>query len=94
LNNNVKLNGNLNKLFPVDEKDEVSIGDLARLLAKSCGYKGKLEFDTSKADGQFKKTASNAKLRALLPDFKFTPFEEAISETVEWYNQNWVTARK
>lgn len=28
------------------------------------------------ADGQFKKTASNATLRKYLPDFKFTPFDE------------------
>lgn len=33
------------------------------------------QFDSSKADGQFKKTASNAKLLKYLPDFKFTPFE-------------------
>lgn len=33
------------------------------------------QYDTSKADGQFKKTASNAKLRKRLPDFKFTPFK-------------------
>lgn len=34
------------------------------------------QYDTSKADGQFKKTASNAKLRRYLPDFKFTPFNQ------------------
>lgn len=34
------------------------------------------QFDTSKSDGQFKKTASNEKLLKHLPDFKFTPFEE------------------
>lgn len=34
-----------------------------------------MKFDTSKADGQYKKTASNAKLRKYLPDFKFTPFK-------------------
>lgn len=32
-----------------------------------------LQYDTTKADGQFKKTASNVKLRTYLPDFKFTP---------------------
>ena len=31
-----------------------------------------LQFDTSKSDGQHKKTASNAKLRSYLPDFQFT----------------------
>lgn len=34
------------------------------------------QFDTSRADGQFKKTASNEKLMKYLPDFQFTPFEE------------------
>lgn len=36
----------------------------------------KISFDTTKSDGQFKKTASNAKLRTFLPDFKFTPIDE------------------
>ena len=31
-----------------------------------------LQFDTSKSDGQFRKTASNAKLRRYIPDFQFT----------------------
>jgi len=34
------------------------------------------QYDTTKADGQFKKTASNAKLRTYLPDFKFTPIKK------------------
>lgn len=29
-----------------------------------------------------------------LPDFKFTPFDEAIKETVEWFKANYTTARK
>ena len=29
------------------------------------------QYDTTKSDGQFKKTASNAKLRKYRPDFKF-----------------------
>lgn len=33
------------------------------------------QFDTTKADGQFKKTASNEKLLRLLPGFEFTPFK-------------------
>jgi GDP-L-fucose synthase len=54
----------------------------------------KVIFDTDKADGQFKKTASNAKLRKYLPDFKFTPFEQAVSETVAWFEKNYETIRK
>lgn len=36
---------------------------------------GEVKFDTTKADGQYKKTAANNKLRKYLPDFKFTPFK-------------------
>jgi len=35
-----------------------------------------VQYDLSKADGQFKKTASNAKLMKLQPDFKFTPIRQ------------------
>ncbi|XP_016393688.1 GDP-L-fucose synthase-like [Sinocyclocheilus rhinocerous] len=49
---------------------------------------------TSKADGQFKKTASNAKLRKYLPDFKFTPFRAAVKETCDWFVANYDAARK
>ena len=39
-------------------------------------FQGKVVFDTSKSDGQFKKTASNQKLKALYPEFQFTPIKE------------------
>ena len=37
---------------------------------------GAVQFDTTKSDGQYKKTASNAKLLKYLPNFKFTPIDE------------------
>ncbi|XP_049287008.1 probable GDP-L-fucose synthase [Anopheles funestus] len=81
-------------ILSVDESAEVSIAQLAESLAKAFEFKGKLEFDTTKADGQYKKTASNAKLRKLLPDFQFTNFDVAIKETVQWYTANYDQARK
>ena len=42
-------------------------------------FKGKIVFDTSKSDGQYKKTASNKKLKDLYPDFTFTPIQEVIT---------------
>lgn len=81
-------------ILSVDESAEVSIAELADSLAKAFDFKGKLVFDTSKADGQFKKTASNNKLRNYLPDFKFTNFDEAIKSSVDWYLNNQDIARK
>lgn len=39
-------------------------------------FEGKVVFDTTKSDGQFKKTADNSKLMGLHPEFRFTPIEE------------------
>eukprot|EP00941_MAST-03F_sp_MAST-3F-sp1_P005439 g5439.t1 len=78
----------------VDESEEISIADVARTIAKVSNLQKDVTFDTSKSDGQFKKTADNTKLRSLLPNFKFTPFEQGIAETVAWFNENYETARK
>jgi GDP-L-fucose synthase len=80
-------------ILSVGEEDEVSIEHVARSVAKAMDIEN-INFDTTKSDGQFKKTASNAKLRTFLPDFKFTPIEEGIQKTVEWFNANYDTCRK
>lgn len=80
-------------ILSVDEESEVSINRLAEELVKAFNFKGKVVFDTTKADGQFKKTASNKKLRKYLPDFQFTPFSQAIQESVDWYKANHDAAR-
>ena len=81
-------------ILSVDEKDEYSIEQVARAVARAFDYEEHLVFDHTKADGQFKKTASNAKLRKYLPDYKFTPLEEGIKTTVDWFNANYEIARK
>ncbi|GLE02204.1 hypothetical protein PINS_up011042 [Pythium insidiosum] len=60
-------------ILSVDEEDEVSIKDVALTIADVMQFDGKVVFDDSKADGQLKKTASNAKLRRLLPAFQLHP---------------------
>lgn len=78
----------------VDESAEVSIANVAQAIAEAIGFKGQLVFDTTKADGQFKKTASNSKLRQFLPNFQFTDFQLAINETVQWFLSNQELVRK
>lgn len=58
------------------EEDEVSIKEAAEAVVEAMDFKGEVKYDTTKSDGQFKKTASNAKLRKYRPDFKFTPFKQ------------------
>ncbi|GBP52611.1 Probable GDP-L-fucose synthase [Eumeta japonica] len=79
--------------YTMDEEDEVTIKDVAEAIKKAHKYHGEIVYDTSKADGQYKKTASNKKLRSLLKDFQFTDFETAVNDTVKWFKENRVNAR-
>ena len=78
----------------VDESHEVSIKDVALSVAKAMKFDGEVIFDTSKADGQFKKTACNKKLRSFRPDYKFTTMDEGIQKAVDWFVVNYESARK
>lgn len=81
-------------ILSVDESAEISIKEAAEAVVEAMDFKGEVVFDTTKSDGQFKKTASNVKLRTYLPDFKFTPFKEAIKTSCDWFVKNYETARK
>ncbi|VDD89633.1 unnamed protein product [Enterobius vermicularis] len=81
-------------ILSVNEEDEVSITDAVNAVVEAFDFKGEIVKDETKADGQYKKTASNRKLRKYLPDFKFTPFKVAIKESVDWFVANFDQARK
>lgn len=81
-------------ILSVAEEEEVSIKDVVETIAEAMDFKGKIHFDTTKADGQFKKTANNAKLMSLRPDYKFTSMKEGIKKSVDWFVANYETARK
>lgn len=81
-------------ILSVGEEEEVSIKEAAEAVVQALDFKGEVVFDTSKADGQFKKTASNAKLHRYLPEFTFTPFTQALKETCDWFVANYDSARK
>lgn len=81
-------------ILSCDEKDELSIGKVARVIAKTMGLpESRLIFEPNAPDGQFKKTASNRRLRQLLPDFQFTPIEEAMKVACDWFVQNYPNVR-
>lgn len=84
-------------ILSVSENEEISIADVARLIAKESYYP--LEFDTSKSDGQFKKTADNSKLKKLYyeskgKEFEFTSMEDGIKKSVKWFIDNYENCRK
>lgn len=78
----------------VDEKDEVPIREVALSIVKAMEFDGEVVFDTSMSDGQYKKTASNQKLRSYCPDYEFTPIHQGIQKAVDWLVDNYETCRK
>lgn len=82
-----------NIILSVNERDEISIGDIADIISKSFNYENNIEYNSSYSDGQFKKTADNSKLLSL-NNFKFTKIEIGIKQTVEWFIKNYNECRK
>lgn len=74
--------------------EEVSIAEVVDILVETFNFKGNVVFDTSKPEGQYRRPSDNSKIRSYMPEFEFTPFEVAIKETVEWFINNYETARK
>ena len=74
--------------------NEISIKDLVDLLVNEFNFKGKVIFDKTKPDGQFRKPSDNSKLKSYLPNFEFTPIEQGLKETINWFIENYDKTRK
>lgn len=73
---------------------EISIKDLVGLVTGAMDFKGKIVYDNTKPDGQFRKPSDDTKLKKYHPEFKFTPIEEGIKKTVDWFLENYPNIRK
>ncbi len=66
---------------------EISTRDLAQLIAKTVGYKGRIEFDSAKPDGTMRKLCDVSRLNALGWKHKIC-IEEGVPRLLEWYKQS------
>lgn len=69
------------------ESSEISIGDVAQSIADHFGVTD-VVFDTSFADGQYKKTTDDTELKKYLPDFEFTPFTTGLEATIRYFKEH------
>ena len=79
----------------ISSDEEISIATLAQEIA----WRMKLPYGRSivynqKLDGQLRKPSDNSKLKQLMPDFKFTPIEEGLQQSIDWFVENYERARK
>lgn len=67
---------------------EITIKDLANLIKKLTGFKGKIVWDTTKPDGQPRRMLDVGRAKREFGFTAKTSFEEGLAKTIEWYKTN------
>ena len=67
---------------------EISIKDLADLIAKTSGYSGRIVWDATKPNGQPRRALDTKRAREYFGFTAEIPFEEGIRKTIQWYREN------
>lgn len=68
--------------------NEISIKDLAETIARLTDFHGKLVWDTSKPNGQPRRSLDTHKAEQYFGFKASTSFEEGLRHTVEWYREH------
>ncbi len=66
---------------------EITIRDLVELIVRLTRFKGRIEWDPSKPDGQPRRALDTSRARELFGFVSGTTFEEGLRRTIEWYRQ-------
>lgn len=66
---------------------EISIRDLASLIARLTGYQGQVVWDTSKPNGQPRRALDTSRAKAYFGFEAATSFEEGLRRTIDWYRE-------
>ncbi len=64
---------------------EISIRDLVTMIAELSGFKGRIEWDASKPDGQPRRCLDTSRANSELGWQARTPLAEGLRRTIEWY---------
>ncbi len=76
-----------NKSYPINLGSgmEISIHDLATLIARLTGFNGKIVWDTSQPNGQPRRCLDVSKAEQEFGFKATTPFEVGLRNTIDWY---------
>jgi len=64
---------------------EISIQDLAELIARLAGFEGRLVWDTTKPDGQPRRSLDTSRAEQLFGFRARTALEDGLRKTIDWY---------
>jgi GDP-L-fucose synthase len=66
---------------------EISIRELAKLIAELSGFRGQIVWDASRPDGQPRRLLDTSRAEREFGFRARTPFREGLQRTIEWYRQ-------
>jgi len=66
---------------------EISIKDLALLIARLTGFEGRMVFDTSKPNGQPRRALDTTRAEQYFGFRAGTDFEQGLQKTIDWYRE-------
>lgn len=73
---------------------EISIKDLAELIAQLVGYTGKISWDTTKPDGQLRRLFDSSRAKQEFGFAAQVSFKQGLEQTIQWYKAHMVEPAK
>ncbi|MFC1452307.1 NAD-dependent epimerase/dehydratase family protein [Verrucomicrobiota bacterium] len=73
---------------------ETSVREVVELLGEITGYEGRIEWNTSRPDGQLHRCFDTSKATELLGWTPATPLRQGLEMTVKWYSEHQEEARR
>ncbi|MGH7131744.1 MAG: GDP-L-fucose synthase family protein [Phycisphaerales bacterium] len=67
---------------------EITIKDLTELIVRLSGFKGGIQWDPTKPDGQPRRCLSTERAKKLLGWQAQMPFEEGLKRTIQWWREH------
>lgn len=86
-------NYNSDKPLILSSGIEITIKDLVVKVANIMEFKQSIIFDADKPDGQYRKPSDTTELAKLLPNFKWTPIDKGLDETIKWFLKKYPNVR-
>jgi GDP-L-fucose synthase len=78
---------NLSEPVNIGAGFEISIRELAELIARLTGFKGELVWDATQPDGQPRRCLDISRARQAFGFTAEIPFDEGLRQTIDWYRQ-------
>lgn len=64
-----------------------TVNELVAIIRNKVGYQGEIRYNTKYQDGSPKKVMDDKLFRQKFPDFQFTPLNEGIAHTIDYYRE-------